>query len=123
MRTRLVVPVVFLLSSLLLAQLTQQRRIVRPVNNVSIVRLQGTMHPRAFSGIDRGPVPAMMPLERMTLVFSRTPEQQAALEQLLAEQQDANSANYHKWLTPEEFGDRFGLAQADIDVEIGRAHV
>src|SRR5215469_7291276 len=116
MRTRLVIAALFLLSSLVLAQPTQQRRIVRPVNNATSVRLQGTMHPRVLAGVDRGPVAATMPLERMTLVFSRTPEQQAALEQLLAEQQDPNSVNYHKWLTPEEFGDRFGLSQADIDV-------
>ena len=74
------------------------------------------MHPRVLAGVDRGPVTGAMPLQRMTVVFSRTPEQQAALEQLLAEQQDPNSTNHHKWLTPEEYGDRFGLAQADIDI-------
>src|SRR5262250_407827 len=116
MRTRLVIAVVFLVTSLVLAQQPQQRRIVRPVNNARIVRLESTMHPRARAGVDRGPVAATMPLERMTLIFSRTPEQQAALEQLVTEQQDPNSVNHHKWLTPEEFGDRFGLAQADIDV-------
>src|SRR6516225_4318570 len=116
MRTRLVIAALFLLSSLVLAQQTQQRRIVRPVNNATTVRLQGTMHPRVLAGVDRGPVAATMPLQRMTLVFSRTPEQQAAVDQLLTEQQDPNSVNYHKWLTPEEFGDRFGLSQADIDV-------
>ena len=116
MRTRPSVVVLFLLSSLAFAQQVQQRRIVRPVNKASVVRLQGTMHPRVLVGVDRGPVAATMPLQRMTLIFSRTAEQQAALEQLLAEQQDPNSINYHKWLTPEEFGDRFGLAQGDIDV-------
>src|SRR6516225_686886 len=116
MRTRLVIAALFLLSSLVLAQQTQQRRIVRPVNNATTVRLQGTMHPRVLAGVDRGPVAATMPLQRMTLVFSRTPEQQAAVDQLLTEQQDPNSVNYHKWLTPEDFGDRFGLSQADIDV-------
>jgi subtilase family serine protease len=116
MRTRPSVVVFFLLSSLTLAQQPQQRRVVRPVNNASVVRLQGTMHPRALAGTDRGAVAATMALERMTLVFSRTREQQAALDQLLAEQQDPNSGNYHKWLTPEEFGNRFGMAQADIDV-------
>ena len=31
-----------------------------------------------------------------------------ALTQLLAEQLDPASANYHKWLTPQAFGLRFG---------------
>ncbi len=41
-------------------------------------------------------------------------DQQAALEKLLRDQQDPNSPNYHKWLTPEEYGDRFGFSPADI---------
>ena len=89
---------------------------MRPINNASAVRLEGTMSPRARAELDRGPVAATTPLERMTVVFSRTAEQQAALDQLLAEQQDPASLNYHKWLTPEEFADRFGLAQADVDL-------
>ncbi len=40
--------------------------------------------------------------------------QQADLDQLLADQQNPSSPNYRKWLTPEEFGDRFGLNNSDI---------
>ncbi len=43
------------------------------------------------------------------------PEQQAALNQLLAGQQDISSANYHRWLTPEEFADRFSVSPTDVD--------
>jgi len=39
--------------------------------------------------------------------------QQAALEQLLKEQQDPASPNYHNWLTPETYADRFGASAAD----------
>ena len=38
----------------------------------------------------------------------------AALESFLAEQQDPASPNYRKWVTPEEFADRFGLTAGDI---------
>jgi subtilase family serine protease len=103
------------LTSLVSAQQPQQRRIVRPISNASAVRLAGTAHPRINGATDAGAVSATMPLSRMTLVFSRTAAQQAELDQLLADQQDPNSVNYHKWLTPEEFGDRFGLAQGDVD--------
>lgn len=48
------------------------------------------------------------------MMFRQTPQQQAALKQLLAAQQDPSSPSYHQWLTPEEFGDRFGLNQSDI---------
>src|ERR1022692_5236879 len=40
--------------------------------------------------------------------------QQKALDQLLAQQQDRNSPNYHKWLTPRQFADRFGLSPNDM---------
>ncbi len=32
------------------------------------------------------------------------------------DQQDKSSPDYHRWLTPEEFGERFGPVQEDIDV-------
>jgi uncharacterized protein (TIGR03437 family) len=37
------------------------------------------------------------------------------LQQLLEEQQNPSSPNYHKWLTPEQYADRFGVTQTDID--------
>ena len=102
------------LTSLATAQQPQQRRIVRPVDDNSFVRIAGTVHPRLANATDRGAVSPTMQLNRMMLVLPPSAEQQAALDQLLVEQQDPSSPNYHKWLTPEEFADRFGLAQADI---------
>ena len=48
------------------------------------------------------------------LGLKRTPEQDAALATLLREQQDPTSANYHKWITPQEFGARFGPSDHDV---------
>ena len=101
--------------SLAFGQVAQQNRIVRPVDNRSVVQLQGSRHPLARSEFDQGPVSPTLPLQRMTLFFQPTAEQQAALDQLLAEQQDPTSPNYHKWLTPEEFADRFGISAQDIN--------
>jgi hypothetical protein len=50
----------------------------------------------------------------MKLVLAQTGEQAVALEKLIEEQRDPNSANYHNWLTPEEFGDRFGVSEGDL---------
>jgi subtilase family serine protease len=50
----------------------------------------------------------------MTLYFSRSTEQQADLESLIAAQQNPSSPQYHQWLTPAAFAARFGLADADI---------
>ncbi len=38
----------------------------------------------------------------------------AQMEKLLREQQDPASPEYHRWLTPEQFADRFGPAPADV---------
>lgn len=67
----------------------------------------------ANSQNDAGPATAEMAL---TMVLERSPEQQAALEQLLADQKNPSSPDYHHWLTPEEFGARFGLSDTDLQV-------
>lgn len=59
-------------------------------------------------------VPASTSLDQLTLVLSRAPEQEAALEQLLADLQNPASPNYHHWLTPEQMGARFGISDADM---------
>ena len=41
--------------------------------------------------------------------------QQSALDQTLANQQNPASPNYHKWLTPEQYADQFGVSQSDIN--------
>src|ERR1035438_9281949 len=109
------IALILLLGSLAFGQVAQQNRIVRAVENRSVVRLQGTVHPLARSAFDKGPASPTQPMQRMTLFFQPTAEQQAALDQLLAEQQDPASPNYHKWLTPEEFADRFGISAQDAN--------
>ncbi len=51
----------------------------------------------------------------MQLVLSRTSAQQRALDQLLADQQNAASPRYRQWLTPVSFGASFGPSQAKVD--------
>jgi len=50
----------------------------------------------------------------LNMVLARSPEQQAALEQLLVDQKNPASPEFHHWLTPTEFGQRFGLSKSDI---------
>ncbi|PYX36651.1 MAG: peptidase S53, partial [Acidobacteria bacterium] len=91
-----------------------QPRIMQAVDDAQLSTLRGNTHPLALARFDRGAAPASLPLDRMLLVLKRSPEQDAALSGLLDEQQDKSSPNYHKWLTPEEFGKRFGPADADV---------
>ena len=74
----------------------------------------GGAHPMARAELDRGPVAGSMRIDHAAMVFKPSPEQQLALEKLLREQQDPTSPNYHRWLTPEEFGERFGMSENDL---------
>jgi subtilase family serine protease len=53
-------------------------------------------------------------MERMLLVLKRSPEQESTLGNLLEEQLDQTSPSFHKWLTPDEFGQKFGPSSDDI---------
>lgn len=77
------------------------------------VTLRGQVHHKAVPQYDQGPVEPAMQLGTMTLLTVPTAAQQSALSRLLAEQQDPVSPNYHKWLTAEQWADRFGLSQND----------
>ena len=48
------------------------------------------------------------------LLLQRSPAQEASLRQLLDAQQTKLSPNYHQWIGPQEFGQRFGPSDADI---------
>lgn len=89
-------------------------QITQAVDETQLTRLTGNTHPLARPEFDLGTAPATLPMERMLLVLKGSPEQEAALEKLMDDQQDKNSPSYHKWLTPEEFGQKFGPTDADM---------
>ncbi len=88
---------------------------IATIDSSSEVQLSKSLHPQARQEFDRGLVSASFKLSYVTLVMSPSASQQAALNQLLAQQQDPTSANFRKWLTPAQYADRFGLSQRDID--------
>jgi uncharacterized protein (TIGR03437 family) len=96
------------------ALLAQENRITGPIDRSRTVLLRGNVHPRAQAQYDRGPVEPSFELAYVTLLLKPSPSQQSALEQLLAQQQDPSSPNYHQWLTPEQYAARFGLSPGDI---------
>jgi subtilase family serine protease len=91
-----------------------QDRITQAIQGGKVSALAGTVHPLARAEYDQGLVDSTLALHGMTLDFNRSAAQQQALDALLKAQQDPSSPSYHRWLTSEEFGDRFGMSQADI---------
>ena len=117
-RRPLFIPTAFLLVSLgfsaltVAAQTSEVRaRIAQPVDVGDLVRLRGNVHPLARAAYDRGVAPDDLPMARMLLVLQRSEEQEAGLRKLLEDQQVKSSRSYHQWLTPEQFGQRFGPAR------------
>jgi uncharacterized protein (TIGR03437 family) len=93
----------------------QRNRIANRIDDARRVALTGHLHPRALPENDEGSVDPALALSRVTLVLQPSSDQQAQLKQLLAEQQDPSSPNYHHWLTPEQYAERFGVSQADVN--------
>jgi hypothetical protein len=89
-------------------------RITTDVNELSLATLKGNVPHLARAEFDQGEAAPSTPLTHMRLVLSRSAEQQAALDSYLAQLQDKSSPNYHKWLTPEQFGQLYGPADSDI---------
>src|ERR1700720_1223959 len=76
-------------------------RITQAVDPKLTLVLRGNTHPLARSEYDRGLIADARPLNRMLLLLQRAPDQEAALQQFLEDQQNKVSPNYHRWLTPE----------------------
>ena len=94
-------------------------RITQAIDEAQMVQMKGNVHPLARAEFDQGAVSNATPMKRMLLLLQRSPEQEAALQQFMAEQMDQESPNFHKWLTPEQFGHQFGPADADIQTVTG----
>ncbi|HEV3512458.1 MAG TPA: protease pro-enzyme activation domain-containing protein, partial [Candidatus Sulfotelmatobacter sp.] len=88
--------------------------ITQALDEAQVTVLKGNTHPLARPEFDLGTAPATLPMQRMLLVLKRSDAQEAALEQLLDDQQNKDSPNYHKWMTPEQFGQQFGPTDADL---------
>jgi len=89
-------------------------RITSYVDDERIVTLHGNRHPLAIPQYDAGAVSPEYRMDRMVLTLLPDDSQQEALVQLLEGQHDPESPYYHQWLTPEQFGARFGLSSSDL---------
>lgn len=95
-----------------------QPRITAPVDDSSRVTLDGTAPAIARAEFDRGAVSPATEMTSVRMVLRRSAAQQAALDRYQAELLDAGSPNYHRWLTPQQFGKLYGPADADLDAVV-----
>src|SRR5271165_213062 len=84
------------------------------VDENKLVTLAGNTRSEANAGNDLGPVSDALTMDHMLLQLKRSPQQEQAAAQFVADLHNPKSPNFHKWMTAAEFGKNFGVAEADI---------
>lgn len=98
--------------------LTTPAVVVQPVNESNLVSIAGSTYPLALAQYDQGAVPDSLPIEHIFLQLRRTPAQEQALENLIAELENPHSPSYHQWLTAQQVGAAFGPSEHDINAVV-----
>jgi pseudomonalisin len=75
---------------------------------------KGNVPNQLHGAVDLGRTQPDLRLERMILVLALRPGSAAQRDAWLADLQDPASPSYHRWLTPAEYGEQFGLSDRDL---------
>jgi subtilase family serine protease len=105
----------YLFAISILGGATLDERIAGPIDRSRAVRLEGNLSPMAARGRDRGALDPSTPISGLRMGLMQTAVQSADLERLLEAQRDPSSPDYQRWLTPEEYGERFGVSLNDLN--------
>jgi len=82
-------------------------------------RLAGHVPAWANAANDQGSVAPAKRMDNLHLVLARSPQVEAAFQQLLADQQNPGSPRYHQWLTPRQNAAEYGVAASDVAAVTG----
>jgi uncharacterized protein (TIGR03437 family) len=85
-------------------------RIAAPVDPNRAFVLRGHVHPSAQPQFDQGALDPATELSYVSLLLTPSP----SLAAFLDSQRNPASTDFQHWLTPEQFGDRFGLSVDDL---------
>lgn len=93
--------------------------ITQPVDNAQLVTLYGNTRPEANSRNDLGRVADEFPINHMLLQLQRAPELDKEFDAYIQTLTDKNSPNFRHWMSAAEQGEKYGVAQEDIDTITG----
>jgi len=96
------------------AQIPATPLITQSIDEAKLVTLQGNVHPLAQARNDAGAVPDSLPVDRILLLLNRPADREAALQQFMKDVHTRGAASYQQWLSPQQFGARFGPADSDV---------
>src|ERR1700751_319603 len=104
------------------AESPRQDRLSQAIDNSQRTALRGHVSPLARAQFDRGRLEGSTQLHHVSLMFRLSADQQRDFDELGVQQNDPTSVNYHRWLTPEEYADRFGLTANDLNKVVAWLH-
>ncbi len=126
-KVRRIRPILFLaMVALLLASLSQvmfakittaaqpEVRVTKKVDNSKRTTLYGHVSAAVRTAQDMGRQDPRTPSPGMIMVLKSSEDQKREIRKVIDEQQDKRTANYHQWVTPEEFGEHFGVHDDDL---------
>jgi subtilase family serine protease len=94
----------------------QKRLITEKIDESKLVALGGNTTPAAARAeFDRGAVPDDTRFEHLLLLLKRDPDTEARVKQQIDAMHDPASPQFHRWLTAEQFGARFGVHPQDSE--------
>jgi subtilase family serine protease len=106
---------IFAVSFAVRSQPARRAQVRGRIDEARRVMLAGNTRPETAEASDLGPVPAGLALDHVLLQLRRPAELETELVQFMEDLHNPASPSFHRWLTAEEFGARFGAAQGDID--------
>jgi subtilase family serine protease len=93
---------------------TARPLVIQKINDKAPAVLNGNVRKDLAAHRNLGPVDDSLKLNHLFLTLRRSPEQQAALTNLIERLHQPSAPEYHQWLTPEQFGQSFGVSDKDI---------
>jgi len=90
-------------------------RVAGSLNEGPTIALRGNVHGMARVENNLGRARSDRLVKGVTIAFHPSAVQQKDLEDFLRQLADPSSPNYHKYLTPKQYGARFGMSKNDIE--------
>jgi hypothetical protein len=106
----------WIINAIFLHAQESSRLVTQTIDETKLTGLHGNVHPLVQRRYDLGSVSREVPAKRVLLLLGRPAERDLGLSQYLNEVHGRGSQQYHHWLTPEQFGTRFGPSDSDIQV-------
>lgn len=89
------------------------------IDESNLTTLHGTVYPLVGPEYDQGVVTDDFSVDRLLLMVGRPADREQNLQQFLRDVHASGSPIYHHWVTPDEFGERFGAADQNLQLITG----